>query len=339
MVRITISSLTPSTVPTDGWFIRYRIKGSATAYTTVGPYTALPIIINTADPAGTLYEGFIKRDCGVLESTDFPFVTPCTCTALGYAPDAGNNVCQIHQTIAPTVTNPGYCLAPSTYFSYTQYGSRIYTSAFVNSDIHLPPGSVGGNIYGSMIAAGQWGNPATLSGVGPMNREGVWIDSDCDGTKDPLAAGVKTTLAYAYNNISGVPKTIYVGLGADNNFELLVNGVSIANSATVFDSNPFKIFHIFPIVVNPGVNFINAVATGDGTINDAMALTIYDNTPAEILAATSDVELNVLFLSSSLRGTTYDVSTCPATWSLDTSGGTGAYICRRTLTMGCNTAP
>ena len=74
-----------------------------------------------------------------------------------------------------------------------------------------------------------------------------------------------------------------------------------------------------PINVVTGANYINLIATGDGSVNDAMAMMVYDNTAAQIIAAGSEGALTIPFRSSSLRGTTYSVATCPVGYSLDTS--------------------
>jgi hypothetical protein len=341
MVQITLDNLVPASIPADGWIVQYRIKGSSDPFTTAvgSPFNAFPIVFSTIDPAGTLYEGKIICDCGAIESTEFLWETPCDCTDVDYDPNTGGTACEKLESQAPTITSPGYCLAPSTNGAYSAYESRIYTSAFVNADILLPPGTVGGNIFASMVLAGQWANPALSSAIGPMNREGIWIDSDCNGSKDPLGIGLSVTIATLYNNTTGSPKTIHVGMGADNRFRLIVNGTELADSVNLASSIPFMIWHIFPVVVQPGINYINMVSTGDGSINDAMAMVVYDNTAIQIQGATDDSQLNIVFASHSLRGNTYDIATCPSGWTLDTSGGTGNFVCRRTLTMSCNTAP
>ncbi len=48
-----------------------------------------------------------------------------------------------------------------------------------------------------------------------------------------------------------------------------------------------------------------------------------------------DTGLNVLFTTASLRGQHIDIATCPAGYSLDTSGGSGNYICRTIDSVPC----
>lgn len=342
MVTITLSNPIPSAAPADGWIVRYRIKGSLGAYTTLAVQTSFPIVFSVAQPGGTLFEGFIKRDCGTLESTEFAWVTPCDCAAL-YSPSPDQTRCEKVESVAATVTNSGFCLAPSQLNVYSQYESRIYSSLMVDADLALPAGSTPiGGIAARMTLAGQWANPALSTSLGPMNRCGVWIDSDCNGTKNALTTGVETTVAHSFNN-SGGARTIYVGVGADNSFKLVVNGVQIASigvPATPSSGSDlaFKIWHIIPIPLIPGVNYVNAIGRGDGSVNDSIGMMIYDNNISQIQSATDDSQLNILFTTETLRGNSYDVATCAAGYSLDTSGGSGSYMCRRVLTKVCNSA-
>lgn len=342
-VRITIDNIVPAAVPTDGWTVGYRILGSLGPYTVISGFMALPIEIDTLDPDGTLYEGYIIRDCGAEESTQFFWETPCDCanTGVGYTVTAGGDQCELIEEQEPTITSSGYCLATSQNAVYSSYCSRIYTPSFTDLTMQIDPFTIvpfgagtDPGIFQQLNLVNQWENSGASSTLGPLNREGVWIDSDCDGDKDPLGVGVQTTIAYSYNNV-GAPKTIYVGVGADNQFQVVVNGNIIATFGTGGDYQ-FKVWHIIPINVVTGPNLINVIATGDGSVNDAVGMVVYDNTAAEIAAAASDLDLNIPFASHSLRGTSFDVATCPVGWSLDTSGGVGNYVCRRTTYGICN---
>jgi len=341
---LTLNNIIPATVPALGWQVNYKILGDPGAYTSAGPFMSQPININTLDPAGTLYEGFIIRKCDEGgESAQYFWETPCDCTntGVGYVVSPGGDQCELIEEEAPTITNPGYCLATSQNSAYGNYCSRIYTNAFVDATLAIDPftivplgGGTNPGIFQQLTSVSQWANPGASSTLGPLNREGVWVDSDCNGTKDTLGVGVEATLAYSYTNV-GATKTIYVGVGADNQFQLIVNGTVIATFGLGGDYQ-FRVWHIIPITVVPGANLINVVATGDGTVNDAVGMVVYDNTAAEIAAAASDLDLNIPFASHSLRGTTYDIATCDAGYALDTSGGPGNYVCRR-ITYGiCN---
>jgi len=338
MVQVTLSGIVPASVPAAGWQVRYRIKGSGSGYLTpVGnPFMAQPIVFTTTDPPGTLYEGHITSDCGggVL-GAQFFWTAPCQCSAT-YTPAPDGIQCSKTDTIPATITSSNYCLAPSTNGAYSAYSSRIYIPGFNLGTMLLAPGTSNPSILGEIVTVGQWANPSALATVGPMNREGVWIDANCDGVRDALAGGVQVTLGFNYNNI-GPSRQIYVGISGDNWFELKVNGISMAlfNTGHV---NAFKIFHLIPVTLITGMNSFNAVGTGDGSVSDSIAMVIYDNTAAQLQAATADAQLNILFKTSSVRGSHMDVATCPANYNLDTSGGVGAYVCTRTQYKICNSS-
>jgi hypothetical protein len=341
-VRITIDNLVPAGVPPGGIVVKYRIKGQAGLFEPP-TFFALPIVIDTPHPAGTLYDVFIQRDCGDIPwSVQYQTETPCEC-ATGYSPSPEVTHCEKTESTAPTVVNSGFCLQVSKNGAYGEQESRMYGPSFNDDDIALPAGTpVGGDIVWRSTLAGQWANPTNNVNIGPMNRCSVWIDSDCNGSLNSLSAGQKTTLAHSFVN-SGTTRTIYVGIGADNMWKLYVNGVAVAScgqtgSSTQGSTLPFKVWHIIPITIVPGQNYINAVAEGDGSVNDAIGMVIYDNTASQIQAATSDASLNIIFTTATLAGGSYDVTTCPATYSLDTSGGSGNYICRRVVTKVCNSA-
>jgi len=420
MVRVTLSSFIPSSVPASGWIVGYRVKGTTGAYLTpIGsPFSALPIIFTTTDPAGTLYEGFIRCDCTSRVSTDYMWTTPCTCTDGTYTQNVNNTGCIKSDSVSPTITHLGYCLATSQNGAFSNFGSRIYNLGFNLSTLMLPAGSVDPFINANMPSFSQWSNTGASSIIGPMNREGVWVDSDCNGTKDPsgaigvitiltsgsgyangsysgvamlggsgtgatanfiVAGGVvtivneanpgtgylpndsisvsnasigggtgftmkvgtlgfvyTTTLASTYNN-AGVARTVYVGVAGADQFKLVVNGNIIVDTGSTVSTLQYKIWHIIPVVIVPGINYFNLVVPGDGT-NDAMAMVVYDNTATQIFSAATDSDLNIIFKSSTLRGTTYDTSTCGAGYSLDMSGGSTHYTCTRVLTKVCNSA-
>lgn len=338
MVQITLKDILPSAVPTNGWEVGYRKKGTTGNYITAigSPFTADPIVFSTNDVGGTLYEGYIKGDCGFSQSVVLNWTTPCDCSG-GYVDSVDGTQCVKTTVIAAVVTNSGYCLATAGDGAYSNYGARIYNAGFTLDTLMLPPATANTYIYGNMTASGQWANPTQSQFIGPMNRECVWIDSDCDGNPDALGDGIKTTLSAMFNN-TGLQRTIFIGVGADNQFKIVVNGNIIVDTGNTSSSNQFKIWHIIPITIVPGVNYINMIATGDGTVSDSMAMVIYDNTAAQIYAAVSDSQLNILYKSGNVRGNTYDIATCPANYSLDSSGGSGNYVCTRTETKICNSA-
>jgi len=337
MVQVTISALTPSSIPANGWDVRYRIAGTTGGYTTPvsSPFMALPIVFSTTDPGGTLYEVQVARNCGSLESTEFTLITPCNCTDGTYT--STGTYCTKTVSVSPTITESGYCLAASGNSVYSSYGTRIYNVGFSLTDILANPATTGTFIYGYNTTNPQWANTTGSTTLGPMNREGVWIDATCSGNVSPLTMGAQCTIGFLFNN-TGVARTVFVGVGGDNQFKVVVNGSIVIDTGSSYSDKQFKIWHVIPVILLPGLNYFNCIATGDGSTSDSIAMVGYDNTAAEIIAAASDSNLNIMFKSSSLRGGHFDVATCAAGYSLDISGGSGYYICSQILTKVCNSS-
>lgn len=244
----------------------------------------------------------------------------------GYTLSDDKSFCFKDETMEPEITQNNYCMAKTNISEYAQVGTRIYNPGFTPSNVEnyvMPPSE----IYAVKYTAVQW--KSTTGSDGPMNRAAIWVDSDCNGSPNGLTAGAQTTVAAAIFN-AGVSRTIFVGVGGDNNYKLIVNGEIVVETVVGGTVN-FALWHIFPVTIMSGTNLINVVGTGDGSVNDAIAMTIYDNTALEISTATTDANLNILFTTLSLVGEPVDIATCPAGWSLDTSGGQGNYICRRKI--------
>lgn len=250
-----------------------------------------------------------------------------SCTA-GYTLSSDGLSCVKVNTMAATVVDLGGCLAPAPNAVYANAFSRIYNPGFSNSSIKLTV-APSADVYAEMTLAGQWKNAAGTTTDGPANRIGMWRDSDCNGTPDALSFGAKATMYYKYVN-TGAARTVYVGCFGDNEFTLKMNSSTIAQTDGLASTNHFNIFHIFPVNIVSGDNLFNLEATGDGSTNDSFGMIIFDNTPADIAAATSDASLNVLFTSHGLSGTAFPVASCPPGWTLDIVAG--APICKQTLT-------
>lgn len=260
------------------------------------------------------------------------------CCPVGYTLAPDESYCYKVEETAPTIITSDICLAASVLLdNYSIYGTRIYNPGFsVNLQSYT--------LNSSITTPGYWfEDQGALPPYGPMNRESVWTDSDCNGVKDALTFGATLQISHFIN--SPVDKVVYVGIAGDNTFRLDVNNSDgdniILNVGTLGDGaghvdgiavNNFRWWHIVPVQLRSGPNQLNFRAIGDGSTNDAFAAVIYDNTPAQLLGATQDADLNILFKTSTFRGGHIDIASCPAGWQLDTSGGQGNYVCKRTLT-------
>lgn len=348
MPTLTIGFEVPNPAPAEGFIVKYRIKNSDDDYIEIHTPTSPVTISNLA--FNTEYEGTVESDCGTHEVIEFK---TCSCTSPFVAND-NMEWCEDVNEQPASVTHSDYCLAPSRNPVYGTFFTRIYKPGFSNewfAEHTLPPSQY----YAQMTTSGQWRNSTTGVGtdwsynsatatynytgntpfnIGPVNRSSVWIDSDCNGLKNPLAVGTQTTIAFNFVN-TGDQRTIHVGIAADNEFTLIVNGVEVARTVVQGTDRSFKILHIVPVILLQGNNYFNVVAVGDGSNNDAVAMIVYDNVAEEIKNAISNTDLRIVFDTANLIGQHIDIATCPENYSLDTSKGAGNYTCIKNVRIHC----
>ncbi|NLR60683.1 hypothetical protein HGH93_21415 [Chitinophaga polysaccharea] len=266
------------------------------------------------------------------------------CCPDGYTMSADNSSCYKEETTAPDITTSGMCFAFSKKnAAYSGNGAWIYDPGY---DIHLSLDSTHrliNNEYwtGNPNGYGDESNPGSLTNESVMNRDSVWVDSDCNGNKDPLETCTLLQFTYFINLDSS--RRVYIGISGDNTFRIDINNKTIVrceqgeqddcapappagNDGVVVN---FIVWHIIPVDLQAGPNYINFGSMGDGSVNDAFAAIIYDNTADEIIAARSDSDLKIIFRTGDIKGQRIDLAECPPGWQLDTSGGIGHYVCRK----------
>lgn len=243
------------------------------------------------------------------------------CCAAGYTLSPDGTYCYKEETVPPTTVQSDICFAASKLVTqYSSSGTYLYNTGYTTT------------LSGTstlLTTQPQW-KEQTGQAVGPMNRDGVWVDANCDGTQDALTTGYRLNMTAVIHLTT--PKTLYIGMGGDNTFRAELNGVVVVDRNNTGDSDNFNFFHVFPVDFPAGTNYVNFSGVGDGSTQDSLAAVIYDNTASEITSATSDAQLNRLFHSGSLVGGRLDIATCPDGYFLDTSGGQGSYVCKRVLT-------
>lgn len=326
--------------------IQYRTAGSNgafTTYATVGPtVTSYPITLTEGN-----YEWQIVSVCANNVTTPSARTTHYVCSCpTGYTKSTVTGNCQKTTVADPNIIFSNYCLAPSQRSDYTEFFTRVYNTGFSYATIPEYTPSRPQDVYAQYTTPGQWTSTDPVSGIpddelGPLNRASVWVDTDCDGIKDGLIAGSQTTISYAFNNAT-IARRMYVGIAADNLFTLKVNGVEVAKVTNPTPLENFKIWNIFPVDTIKGWNYFNAIATSDGTVQDAVGMVIYDvQTPqafdgSHSSGSTYDTGLNILFTTAGLRGGHIDVVTCDDGYSLDTTGGQGNYVCKKIEITACS---
>lgn len=270
----------------------------------------------------------------VVASIENDFRSPdCTLTVrtLGCTPDftlaPDGSYCYKIEEIAvtpPTGGVPEITIAKSD-TNYGQFGTCIYEPGF----------NVDGTGIFEMIPYNNafWINyPQDEVSLGPLNRCGLWTTT----TAEYQDIGFSVCL-----NISEA-KTYYIGIGGDNSCKIFVNGQMVISQnphALKYLHNTdtqvtFKLWHIYPILLNSGPNIIELIGHNDTSIA-AMGAEVYDNTKQQLINATSYEDLNLVFSTSSMIGLPIQIGnavgfTCPPSYSLATCSE--PFVCRRIIT-------
>ena len=126
-----------------------------------------------------------------------------------------------------------------------------------------------------------------------MNRSAIWYTAN---TLQNTWIGFSTCLSASTINAT---KTYYVGVGADNEFRLVLDGQVIID--TTYGSMPasdkFKYWNVYPVIIPAGNHTLELYGLDFGVVA-GFGMEIYDNTLAQLTAATSTSNLNIIWSSS-----------------------------------------
>jgi hypothetical protein len=223
-----------------------------------------------------------------------------------------------------------YGVEAATDNSYGEDGTRIYPENGWDNKGDLKSGYS----YQSVMTNNYWKNNSFSTG--PVNRHSIWANDGIGGTDLPVAIwiGFSKCITVASSKI------YYVGLAGDNHFRLRLNGVEILNTRqsggslnnTVY---AFTYWHIYPIRIPAGDNTLELTGWNENS-EGALGCVIYDNTPAQLIAATSNDDLTIVFNSKTV--TNIDIIqtqagvyenkgyTCPAGYDVySPCGGNNCY--------------
>lgn len=354
-MQITISNIVPASPMSVNavYHMSWKINGEPdSAYRTLPDATTNPAgLIIAPTPYVFDTEGTETQDIDVraIAACDASYVLVQTvpglefCCPAGYVLAPDGITCNFTETTPPIITEVGVCVACSQLTpEYGINGTKFWATKNYNADLSDSNftlltsaywnGDPAGSGTASVASCTSRVSPAPVVGTppSPVNRQGVWVDTNCDGSKDPLASG--NTLSFTWLINSPQPNTVFVGIAGDNNFTLSLNGTQIVSKSTGTD--PFTNLYLFPIDLVSGSNFIGASFVGDGSVNDMGCMIIIDNDAASIPGITNDAQIQYLFQTSQLIGAEpIDIASCPAGYTLDTSGGSGNYICVRITTV------
>lgn len=215
------------------------------------------------------------------------------------------------------------------YKTYTIEGSYVYSTYNQNGT---------GTATRLNPANSFWTNPyfpkSTSYYNGPLNRCGFWGP---DGN-NPIGTWIGVTFPV------NVPedKTYYIGMAADNKARIRIGCIDIVS----FDENAmaaqagtdvqvtFKRWHIYPVALKKGLNYVTLEGYNEGSVG-AFGAEIYDNTFDELNKATNYDDLNLIFSTKSLFNKTidsfnYSCPNCVNPIEVTNSTGAKSIVCTTT---------
>lgn len=233
-------------------------------------------------------------------------------------------------TNATAPSGPQIQAGPAIDGSYSNFGAMVYD---------VGPNTNGtGTVVAELTNGPVWANPLDTLVDGPLNRCGIW------GT---TAIPINQPIGFSIPVLVPTTKVYYIAIAGDNKVKITLNGVTVidqdptAMAADISAQFPiystqgialaFKIWHIYPILLPAGHNYIGLEGVNFGGAA-GFGAEIYNNTLAELMAAQLDpayianpdafpansnfyTNLNLIFTTRSCRGLFF------------TSGVTNAYSC------------
>lgn len=131
---------------------------------------------------------------------------------------------------------------------------------------------------------------------GALNRCGVWACNNLVGNFVWMSASGEFA--------APVTKTYYIGLAADDLFELYIDGILVAamNNAAAAPEVSFLMWHILPVPLTAGLHTIEIRGRNTKPGPASLGCEVYDNTPAELNNAATIDDLHILFTTKDYRG-------------------------------------
>ncbi len=311
-----------SVPPTVSLFVKPYIGGSyvlvdsginidANGYVTDSPK---PIVSVDAGERYLLLA--VNETCGYQYAQSLILYPYCP---VGYelTPDASE--CYYEEVTDATPPAFGEVTIPKIFDSYGSCGSWIYEEGYningtgISNLIPLPN-------YFWRNGTNPVGCIASTDYTGPLNRCGLW--STTTGSDQEIGFSVCIDVPES--------KIYYVGIACDNYGIINLDGVNIvtqnpaaldAQYGLTGNVSTFVVWHIYPVFITAGSHNLEMIGFNTFGVA-AMGCEVYDNTPAEIIAATAYADLNLVFSSKDYIGQPVMLGsgglgwTCPPDYSL-----------------------
>jgi hypothetical protein len=152
---------------------------------------------------------------------------------------------------------------------------------------------LGTALVGDTYTGTTWANPTSNLVDGPLNRCALWPTSGFTQPPFNVWVGFSACLTGFLTT-----KTYYVGIGADNEYRLILDGVELLDTlGNVWTDEQFKWWHVYPVEIGAGDHTLELYGLNLGSIA-GFGCEIYDNTLEELTGFTAYSQINVVFTSS-----------------------------------------
>lgn len=279
-----------------------------------------------------------NAQCQVIYQETFSYPCSGNCPP-GFSLDPTQSFCQsIQVMVATPPTNPQDAVAVSD-TSYNTCGTWIFDPGYnfngTGTATQIPLSNPFW-VNGAGVCVPQSGTTTD----GRINQIAIWITPPLPGQ----------TIGYSYCFDLDTSTTVYIGFAADNYGTLQIDGANVivqdpvamdAQFGTTLGQSAFQVYCIYPVTLTEGQHIVGMIGTNapssiPGPNPGMIASEIYQNTSAEISAATSTSDLSILFSTESRVGLPIEVGndgngfTCPSGWTLNSC--TSPFVCQRTVT-------
>ena len=261
----------------------YGVAGP-TVVSCIAP-TPTPTTTNTQTPTSTQTQTPTNTATFTPTPTNTPLLSCATCTGTGWVPYSST---QCVRTSTSAATPPAFTvpLVSAKFTDYSDFGTRFYDTGFNYNGT--------GTILQTNTTNVVWRKtPGLLDG--PLNRCGA------------SGSTIQNFIWYGYSAcLTGITtsKTYYVGIAADNEYRLVLDGQEILNTYTPTTSgstDSFRYWNVYPVSLSSGDHTLELYGMNDpgaGLNPHAFGMEVYNNTLSQLTGATSVSNLNILWSSS-----------------------------------------
>lgn len=225
-------------------------------------------------------------DCTV----SVPIFDCSTCPGTGWVPY--NPTTCVRETIVNSTppTSP-LSLIEVNGSTYSTFGTQFFETGFNSNGIGTVQVELKTPVAGGSYTGTLWANVIGNTVQGPLNRCALW--PSVGGSPFQTWVGFSACLSGFTTT-----KTYYVGIAADNEYRLVLDGIEVLNTINnIWTDQQFKWWNVYPIEIGAGDHTLELYGLNGGSIA-GFGCEIYDNTLQQLTGFTTYSQLNVIFTSS-----------------------------------------